>query len=74
MVKVRVTCGTTYCGCLPETIEFECNDMEEYNSHKFSTEILNAIFNGEAPHYFIDIETEEIPDEDDEDCEKGNEE
>lgn len=69
MVKVKVTCGTTYCGCPSETIEFECFDMEEYESDVFSTEILNAILNGNCPHYFMDIETEEIEDEDDEDDE-----
>lgn len=69
MVKVKVTCGTGYCGCPSETIEFECIDMEEYNSDAFSTEILNAIFNGDFPHYFIDIETEEVEDEEDDEGE-----
>lgn len=65
MVKVKVTCGTTYCGCPSETFELECFDMEEYDSHEFSTKILNAMFNGECPHFFINIETEEVEDEDD---------
>lgn len=69
MVRVKVTCGTGYCGCPSETVEFECMDMEEYYSDAFSTEILNAIFDGNFPHYFIDIETEEIEDEDYEDNE-----
>ena len=67
MVKVKVTCGSTYCGCPSETVEFECSDMEEYDSHEFSTQILNAIFNGEFPHFFIDIDTEEIEDEEEDD-------
>lgn len=40
--------------------------MEEYDSDAFSTEILNAILNGNCPHYFINIEKEEIEDENDE--------
>lgn len=64
MVKVKVTMGTTYCGCPSETFELECYDMEEYESDEFSTEILNQIFNRMCPHFFIDIETEEIEDED----------
>ena len=67
MVKVKVTCGTTYWGCPSETIELECYDMEEFDSDAFSTEILYAILNGDCPHYFIDIETEEIDDEDEDD-------
>ena len=66
MVKVKITCGTTYCGCPSETIEMECYDMAEYNSHEFSTEILDAIFNGSFPHYFVNIDTEEISDEEEE--------
>ena len=67
MIKVKITCGTTYCGCPSETIEMECHDMAEYDSDEFSAEILNAIFNRNFPHYFVDIETEEIPDEEEDD-------
>ena len=54
--------GTTYCGCPSEEIEFDYNGTEEeFNKdHKASTDILNMIFNGDFPHYFLDIECEEI--------------
>lgn len=67
MAIVKINIGTTYCGCKSETIELECDSKEEFDSHEFSTEILNAIFNGEAPHYFIDIEEPESFDDDEED-------
>lgn len=61
MSKVRVTLGTSYCGCSSEEIEFEYNGNErEFNAdHRASTEILNMIFNGNFPHYFMDIDFEE---------------
>lgn len=73
MVKVKVTCGSTYFGCPSESFELECSDMEEFNSDAFSAEILNAILNYETPHYYIDIETEEVPDEDDEEDDESEE-
>lgn len=67
MLKVKITCGTTYCNCPSETIELECCDRKEYDSDAFSTRILNAILNRDFPHFFIDIETEETEDEDEDD-------
>jgi hypothetical protein len=64
MIKVKVTLGATYVGCKAATVEFECDNMEEFKSDRFSTEILNSILFDEFSHYFIDIETEEIDDED----------
>lgn len=65
MTKVKITMGTTYIGCPSEKIEYEYDGTEKEfdNDHEASTEILNMISNGEFPHYFIDIETEEVKDE-----------
>lgn len=54
-MKVRVNLGTTYCGCPSETVYFDVEDAKYFDSDDFSTEILNAIFNSEFPHYFMDI-------------------
>ena len=64
MVKVKVSMGTTYVGCPTEEVEFEYDGtMEEFTlDHEVSTEILNKIFNYEFPHYFLDIDAEEIED------------
>lgn len=63
-MKARVTLGSTWVGTNSETVEFEVEDQEEYNSDEFSTAILNAISNNEFPHYYIDYEL--IEDEEDE--------
>ena len=60
---VRVRMGTTYCGCPDEIQYFEVEDMEEFDSDRFSTEILNAIFNRWFPHYFMDVEPIESKDD-----------
>lgn len=69
MGKVRITMGTTYCGCPSEEIEFEYYGTEEdFNTdHKISTEILNMIFNRDFPHYFLDIDFEEDEEENEDD-------
>ena len=58
MSKVRVTIGSTYCGCPSEEIEFEYDGTEsEFNrDHIVSTDILNMILNGDFEHYFLDID------------------
>lgn len=70
MGKIVVTVGTTYCGCPKETFELECSSEEEMNERNIGEEILEAIFNYETPHYFIDYEyvddDEEIEEDDDE--------
>jgi len=55
-MKVRVTLGSTWVGTESETIEFEVEDQEEYDSDEFSTAILYAISNREFPHYYINYE------------------
>ncbi len=67
MIKVKVICGTTYGCCPSETFELECADMKEFDSDAFSNEILCEILDGVCPHYFINIETEEVDDEDEDD-------
>lgn len=63
-MKVKVTIGTTYCGCDSETIEIECDSIEDFESnHVYSTEILNAISNSEFPHYFIEYDYEDDEEE-----------
>ena len=71
-MKVEVTIGTTYCGCPSESFIIECDSMEDFEqNHEISTEIINAICNGETPHYFMewdaveDDEDEEEYDDDD---------
>lgn len=62
-MKVKVTLGSTWVGTDSETVEFEVEDKDEYESDEFSTAILNAISNSEFPHYYIDyelIEDEEV--------------
>lgn len=65
-MKVKVTIGTTYCGCPSETIIIECDNLEDFEKNDaYSTEILNALGSSEAPHYFINYEyNEEAEDED----------
>ena len=55
-MKARITLGSTYVGTDSETVEFEVEDAEEFNSDTFSTDILNALSNSEFPHYFINYE------------------
>ena len=62
-MKVRVTLGSTWVGTDSETVEFEVEDKDEYESDEFSTAILNAIGNSEFPHYYINYEL--IEDEED---------
>ena len=61
-MKATVTIGTTYCGCPSETIEIEYE-----NDNDFARFVLEAIFNSEAPHYFIDVEDEEDENGEDQD-------
>lgn len=69
-MKVKVTIGTTYCGCEPETIEIECESAEEFDrNHVYSTEILNALTSCEFPHYFIEYDYEDDEDKEEEDDE-----
>lgn len=65
MSKVRITVGATYCGVPSEEIEFEYDGTKrDFNfDHQISTEILNMIFNGEFPHYYMDIDFEESEEE-----------
>lgn len=59
-MKIKVTIGSTYCGCSPETIEVECESVEDFEqNHEYSTEILNALANSEFSHYFIEYDYEE---------------
>lgn len=60
-MKAIVRIGTTYCGCPSETVEIEYE-----NDDDFAEAVLEAIFNSEAPHYFIDVEDEEDEDLEDE--------
>lgn len=60
-MKAIVRIGTTYCRCRSETIE-----VEYENDNDFAQAVLEAIFNSEAPHYFIDVEDEEDEDLEDE--------
>lgn len=62
-MKARITLGSTWVGTESETIEFEVEDREEYDSDEFSTAILDAISNRDFPHYFIDYELIEEEDE-----------
>lgn len=57
-MKAIIRIGTTYCGCPSETIEIEYE-----NDDDFAEAVLEAIFNSEAPHYFIDVEDEDLEDE-----------
>lgn len=64
---VRAELGTTYCGCPTKPIYFYVDDREEYNSDEFSTKILNAIFNHDFDHMFLDLELIESKNDIDED-------
>lgn len=67
-MKVRVTIGTTYCGCPSESFEIECDSVEDFmKNDEYSTEILNAINNGDAPHYFINYDWDENDDDEEND-------
>ena len=67
-MKVKVTIGTTYCGCPSESFEIECDSIEDFETNDaYSTEILNAICNFETPHYFIDYCYDEEDEEEEED-------
>lgn len=68
-MKAIIRIGTTYCGCPSETIEVEYEDDND-----FAQAVLEAIFNSEAPHYFIDVEDEEDEENYDEDFEDEEEE
>lgn len=62
-MKVKVTVGTTYCGCPSESFEIECDSIEDFEQNDaYSTEILNRISNFETPHFFIDFEYDEDED------------
>ena len=72
-MKVRVNIGTTYCGCPSESIIIECDSIEDFEKNDaYSTEILNAICNGEAPHYFIEYDYD-VDDEDEDDYDEEDE-
>ena len=68
-MKVRVTVGTTYCGCPSESFDIEVESVEDfYKNDSYSTEILNVITcEGGAPHYYIDYD---IIDDDDYDMDE----
>lgn len=56
-MKVKVTVGTTYCGCPSEAFYIECDSIEDFEKNdEYSTEILNRICNFETPHYYIDFD------------------
>ena len=55
-MKARITLGSTWVGTSSEAVEIEVEDVKEFNSDEFSTEILNAISNNDVPHYFINYE------------------
>ena len=65
MLKVKISMGTTYCGCRSEEVEIEYDGTrKEFDrDDRMSTEILNIILNHEFPHYFLEIDCEEIEDE-----------
>lgn len=66
-MKVKVTIGTDYCGCPSESFEIECDSEKDFEEDdKYSTEILNAIWN-ECSHYFIELDYDVEDEEDDED-------
>ena len=45
---------------------FYVDDEDEYDSDAFSTEILNAIFNGDFDHMFLELDLIESKDDIDE--------
>lgn len=61
---VRVMLGSTFVGNDTETVYFDVADQKECDSHEFSTDILNAIFNGDFEHYFMDVDVIEHDDVD----------
>lgn len=68
MAKVRVTMGTAYCGCRPESIEFEVDGTatsSEANEEAEMRALEMACCDGFA-NYFLSIEVVE----DDEDFEE----
>ena len=52
---VRADLGTDYVGCDSNPVFFDIADQKEFDSDAFSTEILNAIFNGDFSHMFLDL-------------------
>lgn len=66
MLKVKIRMGTSYCGCPAEEreIEYDGTSEEFENDDAVSTEILNMLSCGDFAHYFLDYNTEEVPDED----------
>lgn len=66
-MKARITLGTRWAGSESETVEIEVEDEKEYDSDEFSTRILDALSNGEFPHYWIAYELVEEEKEDEED-------
>ena len=71
MLKIRIRMGTSYSGCPAEEREFEYDGTaEEFdNDDAFSTEILNMLLCGDLSPYYLDISTEEVSDEEDEEYE-----
>ena len=69
MLKVKIRMGTSYAGCPAEEREIEYDGTEEEfdNDDAVSTEILNMLLGGEFSPYYLDYETEEVPDAE-EDC------
>lgn len=64
-MKVKVTIGTDYCGCPSESFEIECDSAKDFDEDdRYSTEILNAIWN-ECSHYFIELDYDEEDEEED---------
>ena len=55
-MKAKVTIGSHYVGNDRETIEYDVDDKDEFQSDEFSTRILQAIESGEFPHYYIEYE------------------
>lgn len=60
----KVTLGCGYCGCPSETVEVEYYEEDESD---LAQQIMEAIWNREFPHYFIDVETQDDG-EDEDDC------
>ena len=50
MSGLKATMGTTYCGCPSETI------IIDVDNEFWERDVINAIFNGDFGHYFVDTE------------------
>jgi hypothetical protein len=74
MAKVRVTMGTGYCGCRPESIEFEIDGKASDNEtwKEVEREALEMACGGCFANYHLSIEVVEDDEnfEDDEDFEE----